>query len=230
MAAEVIVSLDAMGGDAGANLVIPGAAEALTRRPDIRFRLYGDQDVVLPILDRYPKVRDASEFEHCDVAVRMDDKPSQALRQGRRRSSMWRAIEAVKKGEADFAVSAGNTGALTAMAKFCLKTAADIDRPAIAALWPTLRGESLDVGGTIGADAPQLFGFAVMGGAMARALFDLRRPTVGLLNIGVEEVKGLEQIREAGQLLREADLPNIAYAGFVEGDDIGTGTVDVVVT
>ncbi|MCB1486047.1 MAG: phosphate acyltransferase PlsX [Bauldia sp.] len=221
-----------MGGDEGANLVIPGAAEALTRRPDIRFRLYGDQDIVLPILDRYPKVRDVAEFEHCDVTVRMDDKPSQALRHGRRRSSMWRAIEAVKKGEADFAVSAGNTGALTAMAKFCLKTTPAIDRPAIAALWPTLRGESvvLDVGGTIGADAPQLFGFAIMGGAMSRALFDLRRPTVGLLNIGVEEVKGLEQIREAGQLLRDADLPNIEYAGFVEGDDIGKGTVDVVVT
>ncbi len=232
MAADVTVSLDVMGGDEGANLAIPGAAEALIRRPDIRFKLFGDQEIVEPILARYPKVRDASEFEHCEVSVRMDDKPSQALRHGRRRSSMWRAIEAVKKGEADFALSAGNTGALTAMAKFCLRTTADIDRPAIAALWPTLRGESvvLDCGATIGADAQQLFGFAVMGGAMARALFDLERPTVGLLNIGVEEVKGLEQIREAGLLLREANLPNIEYAGFVEGDDIGKGTVDVVVT
>ncbi len=130
----------------------------------------------------------------------MEEKPSQALRHGRRRSSMWRAIEAVKKGEADFAVSAGNTGALMAMARFCLRTTAEIDRPAIAALWPTLRGESvvLDCGATIGADAQQLFDFAVMGGAMARALFDIPRPTVGLLNIGVEEVKGLEPVREAG--------------------------------
>jgi glycerol-3-phosphate acyltransferase PlsX len=162
----------------------------------------------------------------------MDDKPSQALRHGRRRSSMWRAIEAVKKGDADFALSAGNTGALGAMARFCLRTAVEIDRPAIAALWPTLRGESvvLDVGATIGADARQLFDFAVMGGAMARAVFDLKRPSVGLLNIGVEEIKGLEGVREAGQMLRDADLPNINYVGFVEGDDIGKGTVDVVVT
>jgi phosphate acyltransferase len=232
MAADVTVSLDAMGGDEGVELVIPGAAKALTRRPDLRFRLFGDEKLVEPVLARYPKVREASTFEHCEIAVRMDDKPSQALRQGRRRSSMWRAIEAVKKGEADFAVSAGNTGALMAMAKFCLRTAAEIDRPAIAALWPTVRGESvvLDVGATIGADAQQLFDFAVMGGAMARAVFDLDRPTVGLLNIGVEEVKGLEGVREAGQLLRDANLPNIDYVGFVEGDDLGKGTVDVVVT
>jgi glycerol-3-phosphate acyltransferase PlsX len=232
MAANVTVSLDAMGGDEGVNLVIPGAARALLRRPDLRFRLYGDREAVEPVLARYPHVAEVSVFEHCDYAVRMEEKPSQALRHGRRRSSMWRAIEAVKKGEADFAVSAGNTGALMAMARFCLRTTAAIDRPAIAALWPTLRGESvvLDCGATIGADAQQLFDFAVMGGAMARALFDIPRPSVGLLNIGVEEVKGLEPVREAGQRLKEANLPNIDYYGFVEGDDIGRGTVDVVVT
>jgi glycerol-3-phosphate acyltransferase PlsX len=221
-----------MGGDEGVNLVIPGAARALLRRPDLRFRLYGDRQAVEPVLARYPQVAAVSVFEHCDYAVRMEEKPSQALRHGRRRSSMWRAIEAVKKGEADFAVSAGNTGALMAMARFCLRATAAIDRPAIAALWPTLRGESvvLDCGATIGADAQQLFDFAVMGGAMARALFDIPRPSVGLLNIGVEEVKGLEPVKEAGQLLREANLPNIDYYGFVEGDDIGRGTVDVVVT
>ncbi len=221
-----------MGGDEGVNLVIPGAAKALVRRPDLRFRLYGDRSAVEPVLARYPEVAAVSVFEHCDYAVGMDEKPSQALRHGRRRSSMWRAIEAVKKGEADFAVSAGNTGALMAMARFVLRTTAEIDRPAIAALWPTLRGESvvLDCGATIGADAQQLFDFAVMGGAMARALFDIPKPTVGLLNIGVEEVKGLEPVREAGQLLKEADLPNLEYYGFVEGDDIGKGTVDVVVT
>ena len=232
MAATVTTALDVMGGDEGVNLVIPGADIVLNRRPDMRFRLYGDEAVVRPVLARYPKVEAASVFEHCEVAVRMDDKPSQALRKGRWRSSMWRAIEAVKKGEADFAVSAGNTGALMAMAKFCLRGTSGIDRPAIAALWPTLRGESvvLDVGATIGADAQQLFDFAVMGGAMARALFQTERPTVGLLNIGVEEVKGLEEVRAAGQLLKEADLPNISYCGYVEGDDIGKGTVDVVVT
>jgi glycerol-3-phosphate acyltransferase PlsX len=162
----------------------------------------------------------------------MDDKPSQALRRGRWKSSMWLAIDAVKRGDADVAVSAGNTGALMAMAKFHLRTMAGIERPAIAALWPTVKGESvvLDVGASIGADAQHLVDLAVMGSAMARVLFDLDRPTVGLLNIGVEEAKGLEQVREAGRILRETRLPDLNYVGFVEGDDIGKGTVDVVVT
>ena len=163
----------------------------------------------------------------------MDDKPSQALRRGRWKSSMWRSIEAVKPGDADFAVSAGNTGALMAMAKFCLQPAAEIDRPAIAGLWPTLRGESVRPRLSARPSAPtreQLVEFAVMGAAMARALFGLERPTVGLLNIGVEEIKGLDEIREAGQMLSDANLPHLDYDGFVEGDDIGKGTVDVVVT
>jgi glycerol-3-phosphate acyltransferase PlsX len=119
-----------------------------------------------------------------------------------------------------------------AMAKFNLRTMAGIERPAIAALWPTLRGESvvLDLGASIGADAKHLIDLAVMGSAMARVLFDLERPTVGLLNIGVEEVKGLEEVREAGQILREGRFPHLDYAGFVEGDAIGRGSVDVVVT
>jgi glycerol-3-phosphate acyltransferase PlsX len=162
----------------------------------------------------------------------MDDKPSQALRNGRWKSSMWLAIDAVKKGEADVAISAGNTGALMAMAKFNLKTMPGIDRPAIAALWPTLRGESivLDLGASIGATAEHLVDLAVMGSAMARVLFDIDRPTVGLLNVGVEEIKGLEPVREAGRLLREGQFAHLEYYGFVEGDDIGKGTVDVVVT
>jgi len=145
---------------------------------------------------------------------------------------MWRAIEAVKSGEADVAVSAGNTGALMAMAKFCLRTMANIERPAIAGIWPTLRGESivLDIGATIGADSQQLMDFALMGGAMARALFEIERPTIGLLNVGVEEIKGQEEVKEAGRLLREANIDSLEYSGFVEGDDIGKGTVDVVVT
>ena len=145
---------------------------------------------------------------------------------------MWLAIDAVKKKEADMVVSAGNTGALMAMSKFDLKMLAGIDRPAIAALWPTLRGELivLDVGASIGADAEHLVDLAVMGAATARILLGLKRPTVGLLNIGVEEVKGLEPVREAGRMLRETQIPDLDYVGFVEGDDIGTGKVDVVVT
>ncbi len=232
MAATVTASLDVMGGDRGPEVVLPGAELALARVPNLRFRLFGDRAMVGPLLERHPALKAASELEHTDIAVRMDDKPSQALRAGRWRSSMWRSIEAVKSGGADFAVSAGNTGALMAMARFCLHSAGEIHRPAIAGLWPTLRGESvvLDCGATIGADAEQLFEFAVMGAAMARALLGVERPTVGLLNIGVEEIKGLDEIRIAGQMLREADLPHLKYAGFVEGDDIGKGTVDVVVT
>jgi phosphate acyltransferase len=161
----------------------------------------------------------------------MDDKPSQALRRGRGKSSMWQAIDAVRHGQAQAAVSAGNTGALMAMARFILRTVEGIERPAIAAVWPTMRGQSvvLDVGATVGADARQLLEFAVMGEAMARSLFGLQQPTVGLLNIGVEEIKGNESVKEAGRLLRELSLP-LQYHGYVEGDDIGKGTVDVVVT
>ena len=145
---------------------------------------------------------------------------------------MWLALDAVKKGEADVAVSAGNTGALMAMSRFNLKMIEGIDRPAIAAIWPTLKGESvvLDVGASIGADAAHLINLAAMGSSMARVLFDIEKPTVGLLNIGVEEVKGLEEVREAGQMLREGQFPHFDYQGFVEGDDIGKGVVDVVVT
>ncbi|HUG60332.1 MAG TPA: phosphate acyltransferase PlsX [Methylomirabilota bacterium] len=228
----MIISVDVMGGDHGPSVVLPGANIALTRRPDVRFELYGDEAIAGPILDGLPKLKAASTFHHCDVTVGMDEKPSQALRHGRWKSSMWKSIEAVKHGDARVCVSAGNTGALMAMSKFCLRTLPNIERPAIAAIWPTMRSESivLDVGATIGADAQQLIDFAVMGGAMARALFQVEKASVGLLNIGVEDVKGNEEVRRAGQLLREADLPNLSYSGFVEGDDIGRGRVDVIVT
>ncbi len=228
----VKIAIDAMGGDNGPATVLAGADIALVRRPELQFLLFGEEAVVKPLLDAYPRVKAVATFTHCEITVQMDDKPSQALRKGRWKSSMWRALEAVKKGEADVALSAGNTGALMAMSKFCLRTMAGIERPALAALWPTLRGESvvLDVGATINADAQQLIDFAMMGGAMARALLDVERPSVGLLNIGVEEMKGLEEVRVAGQLLKEANLDHLNYVGFVEGDDIGRGTVDVVVT
>ena len=231
MTSVLTVSLDAMGGDSGPDMVIPGVEEALLRHPGVRFLLYGDEARMAPLLDAHPRARAGCEVRHCEVAVAMHDKPSQALRRGRRVSSMWRAIEAVRDGEAAAVVSAGNTGALMAMSKFVLDTIPGISRPAIAAVWPTLRGESvvLDVGATIGADAEQLVDFAIMGEAMARCLFGIERPTVGLLNIGVEEVKGIEQVKQAGRLLRVSGLP-IEYAGFVEGDDIGKGKVDVVVT
>jgi glycerol-3-phosphate acyltransferase PlsX len=221
-----------MGGDHGPSVVVAAAEIALTRRPDTQYLLFGDAALIAPLLDARPRLRAKAQVVHCDVAIKMTDKPSQALRQGRRVSSMWRAIEAVKRGEADCAVSAGNTGALMAMAKVCLHTLPMIERPALAVMWPTMRGESLvlDVGASIGADARHLVDMAVMGAAMAQIVFDIDTPTVGLVNVGVEEIKGLEEVKAAGRMLREADSPNMAYHGFVEGDDLGRGTVDVFVT
>ena len=231
MSKGLTIALDAMGGDAGPEMTIPGAELSCIRHPDCRFLLYGDAPRIAALLEKSQRLKNRGEIRHCDAHVAMDDKPSQALRRGRGRSGMWRAIEAVKAGEAQVAVSAGNTGALMAMARFVLRTIPGIGRPAMAALWPTMRGESvvLDVGATIGADAAQLVEFAMMGEAMSRCLTGVERPTVGLLNIGVEEIKGVEQVKEAGRLLRQSRLP-LEYIGFVEGDDISRGTADVVVT
>ncbi|WP_369723299.1 phosphate acyltransferase PlsX [Bradyrhizobium sp. LLZ17] len=232
MPSKVRIALDAMGGDVGAAVVIPGAAISLGRHSGTEFLLVGDRARIEPELDRYPELKAASRIIHTDVAVSMEDKPSQALRRGRKTSSMWLAIEAVKKGEADVAISAGNTGALMAMARFCLRTLPGIDRPAITAVWPTMRGDSvvLDLGATIGGDARHLVALALMGAAMASVLFNKKRPTVGLLNIGVEEIKGHEEIREAGETLRAMNLPQLDYIGFVEGDGIAKGLADVIVT
>jgi glycerol-3-phosphate acyltransferase PlsX len=232
MPGKVRIALDAMGGDHGASVLLPGAEISLIRHPDIEYVMFGNEAVVRPVLEKHPRLKAVTRLVHTDVAIGMSDKPSQALRRGRWKSSMWLTLDAVKKGEADVAVSAGNTGALMAMSRFTLHMLPGIDRPAIAAVWPTLKGDSivLDVGASIGADEGHLINLAAMGSAMARVLFDIERPTVGLLNIGVEEVKGLEQVRAAGRILRETNFPHFEYHGFVEGDDIGKGVVDVVVT
>ena len=228
---KLTIALDAMGGDLGPEVVIPGAAIAMVRHPGLKFILFGDESKMKPWLDKNPKLANVAQIRHADISVAMDEKPSQALRRGRNKSGMWLAIDSVHKGEANAVVSAGNTGALMAMSRFILRTLPGIERPAIAAIWPTTRGESvvLDVGATVGADSRQLLEFAIMGEAMASCLFGIENPSVGLLNIGVEEVKGNEDVKEAGRLLRELKLP-LHYAGFVEGDDIGKGKVDVVVT
>lgn len=231
MVSPLTIALDVMGGDHGPVVSLPGAQLSLTRHPDARFLLFGDEPAISAELKNYPELAARADIHHTDVAVSMDEKPSQALRKGRGKSGMWLAIQAVRDGTADAAVSAGNTGALMAMAKICLKTLPEIERPAIAAIWPTIDSECvvLDVGANVGADAAQLVDFAMMGAAMARALFSHERPTVGLLNIGVEEIKGLEQVRNAGAALRQTETP-FEYKGFVEGEDIGQGLVDVVVT
>ena len=163
------IAVDAMGGDHGPSVVVPGAEISLTRHPDTEFVLFGDSAQIEPLLAAQPRLKGAARVVHTDVAVRMDDKPSQALRRGRKTSSMWLAIDAVKKGEADVAISAGNTGALAAMARFCLRMLPGIDRPALAAIWPTARGQSvvLDLGATIGGDAHHLVALAVMGALSA---------------------------------------------------------------
>lgn len=225
------IALDAMGGDHGPSVVVPGAALSLERYPELSFIMYGNEALIRAELEKLPRLAAKTRVVHTDLVVSMSEKPSQALRRGKG-TSLWLAIEAVKNGEADVAVSGGNTGAFMAMSKLILRPMKGIERPAIAALWPTVRAECivLDVGANIGASAKELCDFALMGAAMARALFHIERPTVGLLNVGVEEIKGVEAVKEAGRILRESDLPHLAYHGFVEGDDLGKGTVDVVVT
>jgi phosphate acyltransferase len=231
MGSPITIALDAMGGDFGPSVVIPAAALSLIRHPDTHYVFFGRQEEIRAHMSEHSPLAAVSRIVHTDVTVSMDDRPSQALRRGRWKSSMWLALQAVKNGEAQAAVSAGNTGALMAMAKFCLRTLPGIERPAIAALWPTLSSESivLDVGAGVGADARSLVDCAGMGAALARALFSVEKPSVGLLNIGVEEIKGLDEIKAAGAALRNPNLP-IDYRGFIEGDDLGKGVVDVVVT
>ncbi|WP_455478919.1 phosphate acyltransferase PlsX [Bartonella sp. B23] len=226
------ISVDVMGGDYGPEATIAGAAIIQKALSNIYFLFYGVEEVVVPVLKKYSCLASVSRFYPTESYTRMDEKPSQALRNGRGKSSMWYAIEAVKNGEADACVSAGNTGALMAMSYFCLKMMEEAERPGIAGIWPTLRSESivLDIGATIGASASQLVDLAVMGAGMFRALYHTEKPSVGLLNVGVEEVKGLYEIKKAGMILREVHLEGLEYKGFVEGNDIGKGTVDVVVT
>ena len=231
MSRELTVSIDAMGGDAGPSIVISALARAVQRHPLVNFIVHGDETAIFALLGkRRAKLASRIAVRHATSHVRMDEKPSLALRRGRP-TSMWRAIESVKNGEAEVVVSAGNTGALMAMSMVQLGVNEGISRPAIAALWPTKRGQSvvLDIGANVECDADQLVDFAVMGEAFARAVLGLERPLVGLLNVGSEEVKGHDAVKGAAHTLRNASLP-MEFYGFIEGDDIAEGTVDVVVT
>ena len=230
MTSPCIVALDAMGGDFGPDVVVPGAAISAVRHPGIRFLMFGDEARIKPLLDKHPALASRTEVFHTTHVIGMTDKPSQAIRRGKG-SSMWMALEAVREGRAEVAVSAGNTGALMALYRLLLKPIGDIERPAIAAIWPTVKAESivLDVGANIGADARQLCDFALMGAGMARALFHIERPKVGLLNVGVEEIKGAEEVKAAHGVLKDTEGLPLDYQGFVEGDDIGLGKVDVIV-
>ena len=230
MSGRLTIALDAMGGDHAPDMVVAGAELARERHPGIDYLMFGDEHRVGPLLARRPALRDITTVLHTPDAVAADAKPSQALRSGRN-TSMRRAIDAVAEGKAGVVVSAGNTGALMVMAKMVLKTLPGIDRPAIASFFPTLRGESvmLDLGANLECDADNLVQFAVMGSAFARTVLGLTEPTVGLLNVGSEEQKGHESIRVAASRLRALNLP-LRFHGFVEGNDLALGTVDVVVT
>ena len=230
MTRALTVSIDAMGGDAGPGVVISALLKTIQRHSDVRFVLHGDEAELGKLLGRHANLKSRSTIKHAPERVSMEDKPSHVLRRGKD-TSMWHTIQCVKDGDADVAVSAGNTGALMAVSMFGLGIIEGISRPAIATIWPTLKGQTvvLDVGANVSATEEQLVDFAVMGEAFAHVLLGLERPTVGILNVGSEEQKGNDGVKGAAQILRNCGLP-MAFHGFVEGDDIAKGTVDVVVT
>ncbi len=227
------IAIDAMGGDEGVRVMIEGAALARRRHDRFKFLLVGDEDRIRAALEAHPNLRAASEILHAPDVVTGDEKPTQALRRAKT-TSMGLAINAVKQGDAGAAVSAGNTGALMAMAKLALRTMPGIDRPALSALLPTLGDTDLvmlDLGANTECDERNLVQFAVMGAAYSRIATGRERPRVRLLNIGSEETKGTEDIQAAAAMLREAaDNLSIAFDGFTEADKLGRGDVDVVVT
>ena len=229
MSQRLTIAVDAMGGDSAPDMVVDGVARARMRFPTVHFLLFGDQTRIDPLLASHNHLQDAVTVRHTDQFVSSEEKPSVALRQGKQ-SSMQLAINAVSDGEAKAVVSAGNTGALMAMAKVTLKTLNGIDRPAIGGLIPTQLGESvmLDLGANVDCDANNLVQFGMLGAAYARTVLGRERPTVGLINVGQEEIKGSENVQQAAALFRAATLPFDFY-GFVEGDDLGAGTVDVFV-
>lgn len=228
MSDNLVISIDAMGGDNSPRVVIEGLAIATKKNPDVRFLLFGDEAKVLPILNAYPSLKKVCEIRHCNEVVRNDDKPSQVIRN--RNTSMYMAIDAVRKGEAKAIVSAGNTGALMAISKLTLKTIQKIHRPAIVSIMPHQYGKyiMLDLGANTECDALNLAEFALMGNILAKHALGLERPRVALLNIGAEEMKGKEEIRHAAQIIKNSHM-NIDFIGYVEPHDIPNGVADVIV-
>jgi phosphate acyltransferase len=227
---KLVLSIDAMGGDAAPAMPVLGCERASERFPFVEFVLHGDEAQLAPLIAATKYLKSRSRIAHTTDVVPGDMKPSVALRAGRK-SSMRLAIDAVKDGTAAGVVSAGNTGAMMAMAKIALRMLPGIDRPAIASFFPTTKGESvmLDLGANVECDANNLVQFALMGEVFARTVLGLTHPSVGLLNVGSEEMKGHEELRAAAAILRDTHLP-IRFYGFIEGDDVPAGTVDVVVT
>lgn len=232
MGAALKIAIDAMGGDGGPAVMIAGAALAHAKQPALSFMMFGDEAALAPALARHPALRPAVEIVHSTDVISSTDKPSHAIRRAKT-TSLGRAINAVKTGDAQAALSGGNTGAMMAMAKLALRTMPGIDRPALAALLPTLGDNDLvmlDLGANTECDTQNLVQFAVMGSAYARTVIGMARPRVKLLNIGTEELKGTDELKDAAALLREASYLPMEFAGFTEGDQISRGDVDVVVT
>ena len=226
------IAVDAMGGDEGVRVMVEGAALARRDHDSFKFLLVGDRARIETALESHPNLRGASEILHCEDVVGGDEKPSRALRRAKT-TSMGLAVDAVKRGEAGAAVSAGNTGALMAMSKLALRTMPGLDRPALAALLPTLTDDDvimLDLGANRDCDARNLVQFAIMGAAYSRIVSGRERPRVRLLNIGTEETKGTEDIQDAANRLRAASGLAMEFEGFVEADKINRGQCDVVVT
>jgi phosphate acyltransferase len=225
------LALDAMGGDGGPAVMLAGAAMAVERWPELTFDLVGHQDAIKTELDHFPKLRAASEIIHAPDVIEGHEKPTQAIRRSKT-TSMGMTIDLVKRGRVGGAVSGGNTGALMAMSKLALRTMPGIDRPALAALLPTLGDNDvvmLDLGANTECDTRNLVEFAVMGAAYARTAMGLARPRTSLLNIGAEEQKGTDEIREAAEVLRLATHLPMDFRGFIEGDKLSRGESDVIV-
>lgn len=222
------IALDAMGGDHGPKVVVPAALDILNRNPSLRLILVGDEALLRSKIDGSAHLGDRLSIHHASELVEMHDSPSKALR-NKKDSSMRVSINLVKEGVAGACVSAGNTGALMAIAKFVLKTIPGIDRPAIIGVVPSLHGHThvLDLGANVDCSAEHLRQFAIMGYELVKAVENLPNPKVGLLNIGEEEIKGNDQVKQAIKLIADS---HINFIGYVEGNDIYTGDVDVVVT
>ena len=230
VAKPLTIAIDAMGGDHAPRIVVEGMNRALARVKNVRFLLFGRLREIAPLLDRFRRLRSRVEVREAPDVIAGAERPSNALRNGQN-SSMRRAIDAVAAGDADGVVSAGNTGALMAMAKFVFKTLPGVDRPAIASVFPSVHGRTvmLDLGANVSCDADNLVQFAVMGEVFARKVLGLHNPSVGILNVGEEDLKGNDAVKKAAAILQQSKLA-IRFQGFVEGDDIAMGTVDVVVT
>ncbi len=231
---EVVISVDAMGGDRGPAAVVGGMARSASRNPEIRFIVHGDAPTLERLIARRRQLAGRCEIRHAEGVVGMEAKPSQVMRNGRD-TSMWSALECVAKGNATIAVSCGNTGALMALAMLRLRRLPGVARPAIAVQWPSANPHGfnvlLDAGADVRAEAGDLLQYALMGTSFARNAFSVARPRVGLLNIGTEEHKGRSELREAAELIGNCrERGNFDFVGFVEGSDIPSDRVDVIVT